>query len=84
MKPIVIYVENIENDKVILNREDLESYIKQAYDQGKTDGTVINNPIIYPSYPTNPYYPLITYTTTPTWTTDYDYTTCCNDTEQIN
>lgn len=66
MKPIVIYPKN-DGDKVTLNKNDFEEYLRQAYDAGYSDGHAAGmathwwtTPITYPT--TNP---TITWTTEP-------------------
>jgi len=65
MKPIIVYVDNTDTNTVTLSKSDLESYIKQAYEQGKADGSVvIHNPITTPTYPNFPWQPTVVYCTT--------------------
>lgn len=38
MKPIIIYQESMEKDKIIMSKDEFERYINEAYEQGKADG----------------------------------------------
>ena len=61
MKPIVVFI-NEKDGKVTMEKEDLESLINQAYEQGKRDGgtTTITTPWTPTTWtPTTP---------TPLWT----------------
>lgn len=39
MKPIIIYQKEVEDDKVILTKEEFEKCIQDVYDSGYSDGS---------------------------------------------
>lgn len=64
MKPIIIYQESNDNDRVNISKVEFERLIVEAYEQGKQDGAMYYSyPTTYPSTPTSPVYPTFTYST---------------------
>ena len=65
MRPIIIYSQEqpSDNTKITLSKKDFETYINEAYEQGKQDGTITFNPTITspnsPQIPTPAYPPTI-------------------------
>ena len=68
MKPVVIYIDK-NSSKVTLTKEEFEKYLKDAYDNGYSDGYASgkSNSWNWPTYPTNDpiTMPHITWDTTP-------------------
>jgi hypothetical protein len=70
MKPIIVYIESDNSDKIIISRTDLEKYINDAYEQGWSEAYKRSVPdyvpISIPYAPNPPWYPTVTYTSVDT------------------
>ena len=58
MKPIIIYLKTLDDNKFVISRDEFEKLIEQVCEQGKLDGmNHYFNPVTYPTYP------VVTYST---------------------